>query len=95
MPSGLQVWSETGILRLDTNTRVAKFLGTVNTNGTDGSISTDSGKGTPFAYAVPDSQPSYTQVMPNVWFTGTTLNWAYPYFIFTDNKPTTIVYGYF
>lgn len=95
MPSGLQVWDASGVLRLDTNARVAKFLGTVYTNGVDGSIATDSSKGTPFAYALPATQPTHKQIMPNIWFSGTTLYWSYPYVQYTDNLPTTIFYGFF
>lgn len=77
MPAGLQTWDQYGRLRLDTSVRMANMVGQVYTNGVDGSVWTDTTKGTPFFYVTLPSDPAISTLLPTVYFSGNTLIWQY------------------
>lgn len=99
MPAGLQVWDAAGVLRVDTSSRVAKIVGSVNTNGQSGQTLTDTSRGTPFYYVNIDRalQSNFDdfEISPDVWFEGNTLKWNYRYMQNVTNVPVRITYGYF
>jgi hypothetical protein len=96
MPAGLQTFDEYGRLRLDTSVRLANFVGTTYTNAADGSLWTDTGKGTPFYYLTPNGTVTLNSLFPSVYFSGTQLVWYYPAGNqYTNRVPCYITYGYF
>lgn len=95
MPAGLQCWRADGSLVLDTSTRLATFVGTVNTGTSAGSIWTDTTKGTPWAFAAPIETPRVGHLLPNIWFEGNTLKWAWENVQWTSPRAVLITYGYF
>lgn len=95
MPAGLQVWNSAGTLVLDTTSRLATYVGQVNTGTSNGSIVTDTTKGTPWAYSIPVNPPTIFHVLPDVWFSGNTLNWSFASVQWSDPAPVIINYGFF
>lgn len=96
MPAGLQTWDAAGRLRLDTSVRMANLVGSVYTNGTNGSLVTDTSKGTPFFYVTCPSETGPEHLLPIVSYSGNTLSWQY---IGGDGDSirfgVTITYGFF
>lgn len=95
MPAGLQVFSPTGAVLVDTSVRVGKLVGSVTTNKADGSIATDTSKGTPFYYVTTPEDPSWGALFPEVSFSGNTMSWAYSDIQSTHRVNAIIMYGYY
>ena len=95
MPAGLQVWNPSGVLMVDTSVRIGKLVGSITTNKADGSVWTDTTKGTPFYYVTTPEDPSWGALFPEVSFSGNTMTWTYSDVRATHRVNAIIMYGYF
>lgn len=83
MATGLQVWSPSGALMIDTSTSVVLMLGTfaVGGQGTPQSGSIYDARlsnGRPFYFMLLGGIPGVDNNEVNVTFSGDTLTWSYP-----------------
>lgn len=78
MPIGLQCFDGSGNLTLSLGDRIARFTGSVVTNGVSGSVPFPGGNtGTPFFVVIPiGTQPLFFKP-PGVSINGTTVSWNY------------------
>ncbi|EXS68274.1 hypothetical protein BF95_11790 [Sphingobium sp. Ant17] len=92
MPSGIEIYDESGNLTVDRFTSLGRILGSVNTNGSSGFINHEgfaTGQPLYFVYAqVSNNQWAYE--WPDISFSGQTMSWSYQSNITVNN---TIVYG--
>lgn len=79
MPAGLQVWDAAGNLVVDITTRLSRFLGSVNSGTSAGSISVpDLVQGTPFYFVIiSGGAVPVGSFGPEVTFSGTTMSWTF------------------
>jgi hypothetical protein len=98
MPAGLQVWDAAGNLVVDITTRLSRFLGSVNSGTSGGSISVpDLAQGTPFYFVIiSGGAVPVGSFGPEVTFSGTnntTMSWSFA----SGRTPlaATIYYGVF
>lgn len=103
MAVGLKIWNASGVVTLDSTTRVGKIIGSFSIGGAGtaqtGSV-TDSklALGTPFNFAILTSSFPGTDKYPSFSFSGTTLNWSYPdpSSTLSSSRPThDVIYGIF
>lgn len=99
MAFGAQVLDALGRTLLDTTMRSGRFLGSVETSGTNGSITVPAfAQGAPFAVVL-DANLSITDIytfkpwLPIVTISGTTLSWDYSAAGSAYRANATIIYG--
>jgi hypothetical protein len=96
MSQGLQIWDSSGNLVLDTNTRLAQWLGQVSSGGNNGSV-TDNEllRGTPYYYVRASVVGAFAKV-PAITISGSTITWTYPApKAGFSSAPVVITYGVF
>ena len=99
MMAGLHIWDASGVLVLDTSTRVGTLVGSVDTYAVNGSISvpaTLSGEALFFAKQL--SFPlQNTYIYPTITLAAGTLSWVYPppLYPYEVNIAVRIFYGFF
>lgn len=99
MTYGVQIFDEDGHTLLDTSQRAGRFIGSVETNGLNGSIVVpEFSQGTPFVVVL-DNNSTITDIytfrpwLPLVTISGTTLSWNYDGAGASYRANSNIVYG--
>lgn len=96
MTLGLRIRDSNGNITLDITDRITRYLGTVNTNGTNGSINDArfaTGQG--WYHVILPALVNSNMVLPVVTVGATGISWAYSPNARQTSLPVTIVYGVF
>lgn len=100
MPQGLQVFDENGVCVLDVTDRIVKYLGVIEINGTNGSITNDElSKGDlwyyPLNIKMPPPTPSiHTEYhMPIITKNGKNISWDYGSYPADKRLSMVLLYG--
>jgi hypothetical protein len=95
MRAGVEVFNESGALRLSITDRITRYIGTQFTGSNDGAIVAPAlSLGTPWFLVTPNGSGSNTgRVEPSVSITGTTLSWSFGGLPVNMRMPIYISYG--
>lgn len=107
MTAGLQSFDANGALQVDLTTRLARFIGRVESVTSKGAITLDLSLGTPFFFVIPLAATSSFRCPATAMLSGGTLSWTFSKIAFQElgsppslyNRytivPSTILYGYY
>lgn len=95
MEAGLQIFDSQGSLIVDVGSRLARFMGSVNTGNHSGAIHVPGfNTGEPFYVSLLNTPTILGTVAgPTIWTSGLTLHWAFD--LHRPQSPVTIIYGVF
>lgn len=99
MESGLTIYDEDGVVRLDAQTLVGRVLGNFSTGTANGSVTNPLMlQGTPYFFGFATNAPTgLVHCLPDVSISGSTISWVFRDFSVVRNAaarvPLSVVYG--
>lgn len=99
MESGLTIYDEDGVVRLDAQTLVGRVLGSFSTGTANGSVTNALMlEGTPYYFCFANNAPTgLVHCLPDVSISGATLSWVFRDFNVAGNAaarvPLSVIYG--